>query len=173
MSIYEKAEIQIQNRNYWRAKEILKGNISNLGYDTQLFEKIGALLILMGDKIEAGRFLFLSGANNTEYQEPVNLFLKRYTRKEYLNLLSTFPKVARLKDISDYPPPVASELKRLGINNEDLYWKVQSFNYAKRESISDKLIPIGIGGILLLVLLCVVIGFFTIGKWVIQWTFGS
>jgi hypothetical protein len=61
ITIYEKAEKEIQKDNLWKAKEILQGNLKRLGYDKKLYEMNGQLLDRLGDRIEAGRYLFLSG----------------------------------------------------------------------------------------------------------------
>ena len=166
ISIYEKAEIEINKGNLWRAKEIFQGNLGTLGYDHKLYEQYGNLLAKMGDNIEAGRFLFLSGKVPVDSNESIKLFLFRYTRKEPKNILGTFPKAARLNSIDEYPKVVAEKLKDLGIKSEDITW---SSNYSPKykKTFSDTLIPICIVGVLLFILLCGVVGIFTIGKWLL------
>ena len=163
ITIYEKADKEIKADNLWRAKEILSGNLGNLGYDHKLYEKYGELLDKMGDKIEAGRYLFLSGKVQSE---SISLFLKKHSKKDPRNLIGTFPKAARLKNIDDYPDSVARKLKELGIKTEDLKQHSQ-YGSDYKESFFDKLIPLGCAGGFIFVAICAVIGLYTIGKWLI------
>lgn len=61
----------------WRAKEILQGAIATLKYDPLLYEQYGLILFQMGDLVEAGKYLFLSGQVKEEYETAINLYLKR------------------------------------------------------------------------------------------------
>ncbi|MDQ3686198.1 MAG: hypothetical protein M3430_11450 [Acidobacteriota bacterium] len=63
MRTLEKAERELAQGNLWRAKEILQGSVSDAGYNIELFEKYGIVLLKMGDLPEAGKFLFLSGVS--------------------------------------------------------------------------------------------------------------
>jgi hypothetical protein len=170
ITIYEKAEIEINKGNLWRAKEIFQGNLGSLGYDYTLYEQYGNLLDKMGDRIEAGRFLFLSGKVPVNSNESIKLYLVRYTRKEPKNILGTFPKAARLNIVDEYPKVVAEKLKELGIKTEDFSWSSNYIYSPKyKKSLSDTLIPICIlGGLLLFI----VIGIFAAGNWLLR-QFGS
>ena len=56
----------LTNNQLWRAKEILQGTIASSGYDPFLFEQYGLILFQMGDLMEAGKYLFLSGQTREE-----------------------------------------------------------------------------------------------------------
>ncbi|MCW5960873.1 MAG: hypothetical protein KIS76_11985 [Pyrinomonadaceae bacterium] len=112
MSFLEKAERELAAGNLWRAKEILQGSIPSAGYNIELFEKLGNVLLQMGDLPEAGKFLFLSGVRKPEYEEAIGIFLRKYGRKPP-NLFQTFPHTAGLSKISDYPEIVAAKLREL------------------------------------------------------------
>jgi hypothetical protein len=72
---------EIAAKRLWRAKEILQGALSTFGYDTDLYEQYGQLLLLMGDDVEAGKYFFLSGVRKPEYREAIALFVNRHARK--------------------------------------------------------------------------------------------
>jgi len=93
----------------------LQSQIRNGNYDCVLFERLGMLLLEMGELLEAGKYLFLSGARKTSYEGPIALFVNRFTRKKPLHLYYMLPRAARLKFRKDYPPAVESELARLGL----------------------------------------------------------
>lgn len=114
MNAVDPVDQEIQQGNLWRAKEIHQGRVKQRGYDPQLYEAYGRLLADMGDHMEAGRFLFLSGAQVPEYREPVQLFLQRYGRHGWQQLVGTFPVAAKLPSLADYPESVRTELRRLG-----------------------------------------------------------
>jgi hypothetical protein len=113
--LYERVEAALAEGAAWRAKEILQGNIATRGYDTRLFARYGQLLLQMGDLVEAGKYLFLSGERQPHYEEAIALYLTRYTRKDPQNLVGTFPQAARLPSLDAYPEPVRQTLDELGI----------------------------------------------------------
>jgi tetratricopeptide (TPR) repeat protein len=115
MKTFEKADRALAEGSLWRAREILEGSIPNLGYNLQLYERLGLVLLRMGDMPRAGRFLFLSGARKPEYEEAVALYRNRYAAGGVYQLLATFPHNARLASLSDYPATVASTLRDLGL----------------------------------------------------------
>jgi hypothetical protein len=106
---------EISARRFWRAKEILQGALATYGYEPHLFEQYGRLLLLMGDAVEAGKYLFLSGVRAPEYREAIALFVNRHARRNPAQLYYTFPAAARLGRLEDYPPVVTKELVGLGV----------------------------------------------------------
>ena len=68
----------------------------------------------MGDTLEAGRFLILSGTLDARYREPVELYLRRFGEQDWTHLVGTFPTAAKLPSISDYPESVSKVLRSLG-----------------------------------------------------------
>lgn len=90
MRALEHAERELAQGRLWRAKEVLQGAISN-GYDRELFERLGLVLLRMGDLCEAGRYLFLSGRREAAYQESIGLFLSRHQRNPRA-LFAAFPQ---------------------------------------------------------------------------------
>lgn len=113
MRALEHADRELVAGRPWRAKEILQGSIPNAGYDLALFEKLGLVLLKMGDLREAGRYLFLSSRREPVYQEAINAFLFRH-RKNPRALYASFPRVAKLYALADYAEPLRGELEQRG-----------------------------------------------------------
>ncbi len=114
MRTLENAERELAKGNLWRAREILQGSIPNAGYDCELFEKLGTVLLRMGDLPEAGRFLFLSGRREPVYDQAIQIFLWKHRKDLPRDLFATFPRPAKLPTLSEYPDSVRLELIRLG-----------------------------------------------------------
>lgn len=114
MRALENAEREVEKGNLWRAKEILQGSIPNAGYNCDLFEKLGNVLLIMGDLPEAGRFLFLSDRRKPEYEQAIEIFLKKYGNN-WRGLLHTFPRPAKLSTLSEYPDGVRRQLEQSGV----------------------------------------------------------
>lgn len=114
MRTLEKADKELAEGNLWRAKEILQGSIPNAGYNPELFEKLGIVLLKMGDLPEAGKFLFLSGERRPEYEEAINIFLRKVGKNIPHDLFRAFPHKAQLLALSEYPVSVAQKLRELG-----------------------------------------------------------
>lgn len=116
MDALAEAEREIAAGNFWRAKEILHRSLKNSGYNVQVFEKLGVVLIQMRDLSEAGKYLFLSGIRKPEYEEAISIFLQKYKDKPH-NLFHPFPRSAKLSKVSDYPKPVADKLREIGFSD--------------------------------------------------------
>jgi hypothetical protein len=114
MRTLERAQEQVAKGNLWRAKEILRGSINNVGYDAKLFEALGAVLLKMSDLPEAGRFLFLSAARQPEYEQAIEVFLRRHRCAHWRDFFNVFPRRARLATLSEYPDRLAEELRQFG-----------------------------------------------------------
>lgn len=112
MKVLEKAEREIENGRLWRAKEILQGSIAHAKYNSDVFEKLGQVLLRMGDLPDAGKYLFLSGARKADYEPAIEIFLQKH--RDPYDLFRTFPRSARLRQFAEYPPQLADELRRLG-----------------------------------------------------------
>ena len=108
--IFARVEEALSKGALWRAKEILQGNIPN-GYNHDLYEKYGQVLLQMGDLLEAGKYLFLSGKTHSDYESAIALYLNRYTKSDPSILFNTFPKVAKLRCLTDYPKLVEQYLR--------------------------------------------------------------
>ena len=169
--VYERVDAEVAEGRLWRAKEILQGNIRTLGYDAELFERYGRVLLAMGDVVEAGKYLFLSARRKPDYEEPIALYLSRHTRRDPRNLLGTFPRVSRLPRLADYPDAVRQTLEGLAISDETLA-SAPHYTWERGGSIWTKL-GCALGCVLCLAVLaflgaCVLAGL----PAVVEWLFG-
>jgi hypothetical protein len=112
MKVLQKAEREIETGRLWRAKEILQGSVSHATYNAAVFEMLGRVLLQMGDLPDAGKYLFLSGVRKAEYEQAIEIFLQKH--RNPFNLFRTFPRSAKLRRLSEYPPQLAEELRELG-----------------------------------------------------------
>ncbi len=104
----------------WQAKEILQGRISSHPYDAEIMEEYGSVLLEMGDDLEAGKYLFLSGARLPEYEDAINLYLDRFAKSTAIHLHASFPAWARKVPLERFPEPVTIELRARGFKPADL-----------------------------------------------------
>jgi hypothetical protein len=109
--LYQRVDAAIVRGETWRAKEILRGNIGLRGYDVDLFERYGRLLFDLGEAMEAGKYLFLSGRRSLEYERAISGYLARFSPKKPEHLYFSFPVSARLSDIDKYPDEVRRKLE--------------------------------------------------------------
>ena len=109
-TLYDRVDQAIQRGEVWRAKEILRGNIRVRGYDVDLYERYGRLLLDVGEMTEAGKYLFLSGRRATEYEDAISVYLTRHIPNPE-HMYFSFPRAARLNDIDEYPAEVRRTLE--------------------------------------------------------------
>lgn len=152
----DNAKREIDNGNLWRAKEILQGAVgSERSYDVELFELMGTVLLRMGDLLEAGKYLFLSGVRRPDYLESIEIFLSRHRRKHPRDFVAHLPRSARLRTVSDYPADVARVLREMGFP-ENL--KRQEARTYLPQTGKDTLLWITCGTIALAILLLIILG---------------
>jgi hypothetical protein len=98
------------------AVRLLSGSCYGAGYDTDYFELLGRALLACGQFSNAGRFLFLSGARQTEYVAAISHFLARHSdTRNFRQLQSQLPERIRvLWKLSQFPAVVAAELRTEG-----------------------------------------------------------
>ncbi len=105
----------LRDGQLWRAKEILSGRIASGPFSADTYAQFGVLLLRMGDDLQAGKYLFLSGQREPEYKPPIDLFLRRYSRAGWQSLLAAFPSAARRCSWSQLPGAVREQLVELGV----------------------------------------------------------
>ena len=116
--ILARARSEVEAGRRWRAREILQGALRTHPTDTSVLEQYGRTLAELGDMVEAGKYLFLSGQRGAEVDPAIDVFLKRHGRGTLPNLVAQFPKGIRYADLGALPPVVTSDLERLGLPNE-------------------------------------------------------
>lgn len=123
--VIERAAAEVRGGRAWRAREILLGNIHSRSYKQHSSEPgvldldrvYGELLVKLGDTMEGGRYLFLSGFRGAETDGAVELYLSRFKRAAPVDLVRSFPASARLEKIADYPKSTARELGERGVTD--------------------------------------------------------
>ena len=169
MKVVQRAQEQIQQGKLWRAKDILRGSLSNYPFTPELYFAYGDLLFQMGDLREAGKFLFLSGKREPIYLGAITIFISQFKNGNKEQFYAAFPARARLLRLSEYPAVVAEELKKRGYTEIIQPPAAPSCIESKWRKISSRS-----GAILfLLIIILVVIGaihslFSGLGQ-VIQW----
>lgn len=113
--LYERVDAAVQCGQVWRAKELLRGNIGSGSYDSPLYERYGRLLLGLGEFVEAGKYLFLSGCRRPEFDEAIKVYLSRHPEGRPEVLYYSFPSAARFRPIARYPLAVRRVLKERGL----------------------------------------------------------
>jgi hypothetical protein len=103
----------------WRVKEILQGRLRDAGYDAALYERYGFVLLQMGDLVEAGKYLFLSGSRHPDYRESIGLYMTRHG-KSLRTLSDSFPAGVRRTEIASYPENVLADIQAAGFSVREL-----------------------------------------------------
>ena len=111
-TLYDRVDDAIQRSEVWRAKEILRGNVRLRGYDVDLYERYGRLLLDVGEISEAGKYLFLSGWRSPKYEKAISVYLERHVPNPE-HMYFSFPRAARLNDIDEYPEGVRRTLESI------------------------------------------------------------
>ena len=114
-SLYQRVDEAIERGETWRAKEMLRGNVGSGSYDSQLYERYGKLLLDLGELVEAGKYLFLSGRRHPEYDEAIEVYLSRHPESRPELLFRSFPSGARFRELHRYPLEVRRVLEERGL----------------------------------------------------------
>jgi hypothetical protein len=109
-----KVEAALNAGEAWKARDLLRGRISSSPYTADLYEQMGVVLLRMGDVPEAGKYLFLSGRQKPDYEPAVGVFLRRYGRSGWRQLVAAFPASARKAPLGALPEPVKRALEERG-----------------------------------------------------------
>ena len=115
--ILQRAETQIAAGRLWRGKEILRGTLASRA-DSVLLERYGRLLDSMGDRYEAGKYLYLSGQRLPEYAAAIELFLARHAGRTEIDFVRLFPAAVRRLPFEQLPALVQQDLKSRGVREE-------------------------------------------------------
>ena len=113
-NLYQRVDEAIERGETWRAKEMLRGNVGSGSYDSQLYERYGKLLLDLGELVEAGKYLFLSGRRHPEYDEAIEVYLSRHPESRPELLFRSFPSGARFRELHRYPLEVRRSARGAG-----------------------------------------------------------
>ena len=161
-----KREVQaeIKAGRLWRAKELLRQEIGETGYNKALFEDYANVLVQMKDDVNAGMYYFLSGNRSAEYQEKIGLFLSVRAKKKLGSLTSQFPNSAKFSKKEDFPEPMKTELIQLGLLDSPCGGK-PILETAHPESNDSRAWNSWAWKLFVFALVCMMIGLGTIGYW--------
>jgi hypothetical protein len=156
----EKARPEYDSGNYWRAKEIIRSGVGTYGYDVELYSFYASILLAMHDKMQAGKYCFLSKEKPTEEeQEAIDLFIERHKKYGYRGILKSIPGKSCFSKLSDYPKFVQERFISLGATEH-----LGSIPGAFKEKVKNSWGFIGCLIPLLLIIICFIVGFITIIK---------
>ena len=114
-TILHRAESELHAGRLWRAKEIMRGAIGAGHSDPRLLERYGQLLDALGDRMEAGRYLFASGVREARYEEAIKLFLDRHARATPDQFAQLMPRSVRRTAFPELPPVLQEDLRRRSV----------------------------------------------------------
>ncbi len=121
----------------------------------------------MGDDIEAGKYLFLSGVRDKEYLDAINKYLKRFKNTSIADLHSNFPRSIRRIQLEELPPVVFECLREKGFKDQQISDALEEKS-ATESGWDDKYIFLG-GCLLFFIVTLVIfgIGLKTVFSWLI------
>ena len=90
------------------------------GLNSELLAAYGALLDRLGDRYEAGKYLFLAGSTQPHHQDAIRVYLNRNQKAAANELVAQFPAVIRHQGLGNLPENVRSELEKRGIDKCEL-----------------------------------------------------
>jgi hypothetical protein len=101
----KRADEFLRSGEFWKAKKILQGRLTQkLGFDHELLEQFGEVLLQMEDQVEAGRYLFASGVRKPANDEAIAIFLSQKSGNSPEQLWSAMPSMLRAS------PEIAKEI---------------------------------------------------------------
>lgn len=162
-----RVETELSVGRAWRAREILAGNIKAGLVSPEVLERYGVLLESLGDRLEAGKYLYLSGVRRPEYEYPIALFLQRHSKLDGPALVSRLPQAIRRIPFNELPPAVQIDLDARGVRHS-AFGVPARVRVVHRRTWTDHL--------LMLAALIVMLFFFAslgVGGWkVTEWVWG-
>ncbi len=147
----------------WRAKEILQGHIAASPYSPLLYGEYGALLLELGDALEAGKYLLLSGSESPDHRTAIDLFLARYG-SDPSQLHGRFPSAAKGLSIEAYPDSVRRIFASSGFTPPSRQQHALNLPAAAKTVVTNSITF----GVALLLLSCIVVGGIQIARWCLQ-----
>jgi hypothetical protein len=163
----ERAERELHAGRIWRAKEILRGAIGAGHSDPVLLERYGQLLDALGDRVDAGRYLFASGVREARYEAPIKLFLDRHSRATADQFARLMPRSVRRTAFPELPPALQEDLRHRGVPAAEFTAPHTSApRLAMR--LADRAIAAGAIAVAVLFLVAVVVGIFKILDWTVD-----
>lgn len=164
--VLAKAERERAAGRPWRAKEILGGTIGGGCAEPVVFERYGELLEALGDRVEAGKFLFLSGVRKPEYADAIALFRTRHAKRKGKDLLWQLPTAVRTRPFAALPATVQEDLRRFDIAPE-MFGPSEKATERRTPSSGRVAEVVGMT-VALICLLALMIGLYVMFSWIVN-----
>jgi hypothetical protein len=162
-----RVEGEVEAGRLWRAREILQGAIRQNATDPVVLERYGRLLDRLGDRVEAGKYLFLSGVRGPEVDPAISLFLTRHGRGHLNDLVAQFPSGVIQAGFDALPPVVMSDLAGLDLPTSKRRGDpLQPATHS--EHVADRLALVGCWTVGLVFAGAIPVGLFTMVRWLIS-----
>jgi hypothetical protein len=167
--ILARVDAEVSAGRVWRAKEILRGAIADRA-EPAFLERYGLLLEGLGEHVEAGKYLFLSGARIPEYAEAIGLFRQRHAKLHGEGLAAQFPAAVRRLGFDELPPTLQRDLRELGVGARAFDRKprrprAEATGFAR---LIDGVVIAGALAVVLIFVVALAVGIWVIGRWL--WT---
>ncbi len=163
--ILDRVEAELSVGRAWRAKEILAGNIASGRADPAILERYGTLLDSLGDRVQAGKYLYLSGVRRPEYEHPIALFLQRHSKLDGPGLVGRLPNAVRRTPFNELPHAVQDDLDRRGVRHSAFGIRAERRPAAPRGWTDRVLMALAVV-IMLFFLASVAVGGWQVTEWV-------
>jgi hypothetical protein len=164
-AIVKRAAIEIAAGRHWRAKEILRGAIASNRVEPAILQAYGELLESLGDRFEAGKYLFLSGVREPGYAAAISLFLDRQRKNTSWSLIASFPTGVRRLPFERLPATVQQELQARSIGADRFEGKRWSEGSPRRITWLDSAAGFGAVIVFLIFVASLIIGVVTLSRW--------
>ena len=97
----------------WRQREILFARLVESPFDPMLCEQFGLVLLEMGDRLDAGRFLLLA-PDASRYREVIDQFLAEHKGEDWRTIVADLPNAAKRESFSSLPSGARQALRAAG-----------------------------------------------------------
>ena len=165
--LLSRAQAESTRGRAWRAKEILRGNIASGRVEPEVLEAYGLLLETLGDRAEAGKYLFLSGTNAARYSEAISVFKRRSANRHGADLVAQFPAGVRRRPFHELAPSVQHELLAMGVT--PVLFGAGKGRAAVRSHWRERLAVAGWLMACAVLLFALLLGLKSMGSWLWSW----
>ena len=164
--VLARVETELSVGRGWRAKEILSGNIKAGLVAPEILERYGVLLESLGDRLEAGKYLYLSGVRRPEYEYAIALFLQRHAKLDGPALVSRLPPAIRRTPFNELPPAVQADLDARGVRHSAFGVPVRPRAVQHQRTWTDRALMIAALVVMLFFFASLAVGGWKVTEWV-------
>jgi hypothetical protein len=162
-----RVEHEVEAGRLWRAREILQGAIRQNATNADVLARYGRLLDRLGDRVEAGKYLFLSGVRGPDVDPAISLFLTRHGRGHLNDLVAQFPSGVIQAGLDALPVVVQSDLTALDLPTSKPR-KGLAEPETRAQRVADRVALTGCWAAGLALAAAIPVGLFTIVRWLIS-----